>query len=412
MRSLAVVVIDVGPKHLIEMPTTQDEQPVQALSPHRFNPALRVRVRRPDGGEDHVRSSRAEDLVEGAAKFGVTIVDKEPHRWRAILEVHREVPRLLGHPGRVRVGRGGAQMDSPALEFDEDKDVERPEPHRLDGEKVAGDDPCGLGSQELGPRGARASWGRTAARSSEERPDRCGTDCDPELAELALDPHAPPTGILPGKAQDERPNLRVDRRPARLRPRSVGPAPSHELPVPAQERLWGDDERRPPVSREEPARRGEEHPVQGSELRSEGLAAQDAYLMAKDQDFQGLGTLVRAPAYEQARECLHDEGQEEEHRSMVARGPLVQAPTGISDPHGLPSTPGTRKCPTRWWSLRSPRRSAVSPPRLRGATASTSLATKSSARRISFAFFSPSRRVRSITDGLLAPSRGARSLTA
>ncbi len=46
----------------------------------------------------------------------------------------------------------------------------------------------------------------------------------------------------------------------------------------------------------------------GSELRSEGLAAQDAYLMAKDQDFQVLGTLVRAPAYEQARECLHDEG--------------------------------------------------------------------------------------------------------
>ena len=45
MWSLAVVVIDVGPKHLIEMPTTPDKQPVQALGPHRFNPALRVRVR-------------------------------------------------------------------------------------------------------------------------------------------------------------------------------------------------------------------------------------------------------------------------------------------------------------------------------------------------------------------------------
>ena len=89
----------------------------------------------------------------------------------------------------------------------------------------------------------------------------------------------------------------------------------------------------PPVSREEPARRGEERPVQGSELRSEGLAAQDAYLMAKDQDFQVLGTLVRAPAYEQARECLHDEGQEEEHRSMVEgnrwlkHGPEFPTPT-------------------------------------------------------------------------------------
>jgi hypothetical protein len=62
---------------------------------------------------------------------------------------------------------------------------------------------------------------------------------------------------------------------------------------------------------------GEEYPVHGFELRSEGLAAQDADLMAKDQDFQVLGTLIRAPAYEPAREAPHDEGQEEEHRDMV-----------------------------------------------------------------------------------------------
>jgi hypothetical protein len=39
--------------------------------------------------------------------------------------------------------------------------------------------------------------------------------------------------------------------------------------------------------------------------------------MAEDQDCQVLGTLIRAPAYEPAREALHDEGQEEDHRAVI-----------------------------------------------------------------------------------------------
>jgi hypothetical protein len=39
--------------------------------------------------------------------------------------------------------------------------------------------------------------------------------------------------------------------------------------------------------------------------------------MAKDQDFQVLGPRIRAPAYEPAREGVHDERQEEEHRGML-----------------------------------------------------------------------------------------------
>src|SRR5216117_74448 len=74
--------------------------------------------------------------------------------------------------------------------------------------------------------------------------------------------------------------------------------------------------------------------------------------------------------------------------------------------------PVSAACRSRWWSLRSPRRSAVSPPRLRGATASTSLATRSSWPTTSPASSRPSRSGPSITDGPLAPSRRARSLSA
>src|SRR6266404_1356398 len=66
----------------------------------------------------------------------------------------------------------------------------------------------------------------------------------------------------------------------------------------------------------------------------------------------------------------------------------------------------TGACPSRWWSLRSRQRSAVSPPRLRGATASTSDATRSSSPSTSRTSSSPSRRVRSYTRAARAESAG------
>src|SRR5439155_14590818 len=76
-----------------------------------------------------------------------------------------------------------------------------------------------------------------------------------------------------------------------------------------------------------------------------------------------------------------------------------------------PSTPVSAACRSRWWSLRSPRRSAVSPPRLRGATASTSLATRSSWPTTSPASSRPSRSGPSITDEPRHLSRGTRALS-
>lgn len=52
-------------------------------------------------------------------------------------------------------------MDPPGPELDEHQDGERPEPGRLDGEAVAGDDPARLSSEELGPAQSGAPRGRT-----------------------------------------------------------------------------------------------------------------------------------------------------------------------------------------------------------------------------------------------------------
>ena len=107
-------------------------------------------------------------------------------------------------------------MDPPAAELDEREDVERAEPGGLDAEEVAGDDAIGLGPEELGPGRARAPWGGTESGRPEQGADRRRSDAEAELAKLTLDPDAAPAGVLPGEAEDERTDFRVDgRRPGR-----------------------------------------------------------------------------------------------------------------------------------------------------------------------------------------------------
>src|SRR6266508_6631018 len=46
-----------------------------------------------------------EHVVEGASELGVVVAGQNPDRQVLIVQVHRGVPCLLGHPCRVRVGR-------------------------------------------------------------------------------------------------------------------------------------------------------------------------------------------------------------------------------------------------------------------------------------------------------------------
>lgn len=75
---------------------------------------------------------------------------------------------------------------SPGRQLDEEQHVQGREPDRLDGEEVAGEDPLGLGAEELRPCWTGASGRRPEAVCSEQGSDRGGPDPDPELAELAF----------------------------------------------------------------------------------------------------------------------------------------------------------------------------------------------------------------------------------
>jgi hypothetical protein len=104
--TVAVVVLDVDPKDLLEVAASDDQQPVQTLGPDRPHPALGVRVRRgcPHRRAEHLATVRAEDLVETAAELGVPVVDKEAHLPAPLAQDQQEVAGLLGDPAAVRVG--------------------------------------------------------------------------------------------------------------------------------------------------------------------------------------------------------------------------------------------------------------------------------------------------------------------
>src|SRR5262249_33834847 len=90
----------------------------------------------------------------------------------------------------------------------------------------------------------------------QDRTDRRRADADPELAQLALDPHAAPARILPPQPQHQPPHPRIERRsthaatPDRPLPRDQLAPPPHKRPRPNPERVGGAFIRIPRVSRE------------------------------------------------------------------------------------------------------------------------------------------------------------------
>jgi hypothetical protein len=119
MRPVPVVVLDVDSQDLLQVPATHDEQPVQALGPHRPDPALGVGVsvwclhRR----DQHLGVLRTEHVVEPAAELCVTIANKEADPASSFLEDKQQVAGLLGDPQTVGVRSNPSQVDPPGIQL-------------------------------------------------------------------------------------------------------------------------------------------------------------------------------------------------------------------------------------------------------------------------------------------------------
>jgi hypothetical protein len=102
------------------MAAAEDEDVVKALSSKGADPAFcdGVRLRRTDGSLHDSESFRAKDLVEGARELGVSIPEQDVLLPKVSRD--REVPSLLGDPGRVRSAGRAGYVDPSGREFDEE----------------------------------------------------------------------------------------------------------------------------------------------------------------------------------------------------------------------------------------------------------------------------------------------------
>jgi hypothetical protein len=129
MRPMPVVLHDVDVQHALELRAADDQDPVEALAPHRTDKALGVRIgtRRLDRRLDDLEPLASEDLVERGGELAVTIVDQEARRRGSVGKRPREVARLLRDPECVRIGGSSRQMHPAGCELDEKSTYRRVE---------------------------------------------------------------------------------------------------------------------------------------------------------------------------------------------------------------------------------------------------------------------------------------------
>jgi hypothetical protein len=102
--------------------------------------------------------------------------------------------------------------------------------------------------------------------------------------------------------------------------------------VPAEKRRRGDQKAGPSGTPDRPTGRGQQNPIDDSELRRAGLAPEHTELVVKDEDLEILGTIVVTRANNEASECPNDQAEEEQHRRILESG---QSRLRVFDPHEL-----------------------------------------------------------------------------
>ncbi len=120
---------------------------------------MRVRARPSIRRENHLGAFSAQHPIEVVNELAIAVVDEELDRRLEPVKRPGQVPGLLGHPGRIRVGSTAGVEHSSAMDLNEDEDVQRLQQDCVDGEEIAGEDRAGMGAQEFSPRWSWPPWG-------------------------------------------------------------------------------------------------------------------------------------------------------------------------------------------------------------------------------------------------------------
>jgi hypothetical protein len=115
----------------------------------------------------------------------------------------------------------------------------------------------------------------------------------------------------------------------------IAPAAADESTMPAKDRLWRDEERRPPLPWHQPGQDCDQCPVRPRELGPSYLTAKDSQLLAEHQDLRVLGDGVHATdPYELDQVADQAVEEAERHRAGASPDPwcLVKPRAGLLGP--------------------------------------------------------------------------------
>ncbi len=202
------------------MVVREDEQMVEAVLPGGADKALREGVRswRANGREDDLDADRGEHGVEAGCELRISIADEETHLASGLFELRCEIASDLGHPQTVGVGDHAEHVDDAPFELDGEQHVVAAERNGVDREEISGREAFGLGAEELFPAGPNSPGRGSKAVTAEDAGDAGFRDTDAELSKFRDDAEVAP--VSPDKG-----------------------------PVPPEDRLGCDEERRPPFAR-------------------------------------------------------------------------------------------------------------------------------------------------------------------
>jgi len=189
---------------------------------------------------------------------------------------------LLGRPCPGRVRGDARQIHLSSGELDEHEHVEATEQHGVDGEDVAGDDPAGLGPQELPPPFRRASRRRIDPGLLQNRPNGAGRNPNAEPGELALNTAVASRRVLARQPHDQRADTSFGCRPARA-PMRIRPATREQRPMPTPDRLRPHEHAAPTLTRKNPHQGGQEHPISRVAAWPAHLSTEHRELMTQDK---------------------------------------------------------------------------------------------------------------------------------
>jgi hypothetical protein len=131
----------------------EDEDPAEDLAACAACPALHDRVdpRRLRSSEQHAQAFAPEHLIEHAGELAVPVPDQGSEVSDALTQFTARVPGLPGDPGAGRIGGDPEDPDLAGGVLDDCEAVQAGEGDGVDGKEAAGQDPSGLGPEELPP---------------------------------------------------------------------------------------------------------------------------------------------------------------------------------------------------------------------------------------------------------------------